>query len=170
MRSLDLCVSFLQEPLLGLLKSSLVSVLEQLIVASNSTESFLDLDEPPVGGTSINVLGQGEQNFHRNLSNYTKKKARDSGLEGGKPTLHSVSYYWIPIHVVNVNRTIRRSRLITPDIVIYVISVADTLNQEIAIVVKHRRLKMPADLRLSIRNTGTNTTGVKVRAENGVNS
>jgi len=53
-------VSLLQEPLLGLLESSLVPVLEQLIVAPDGAEAIVDLDEPPVGGASVDVLGQGE--------------------------------------------------------------------------------------------------------------
>ena len=80
MWSSDHGVSLLQEPLLGLLQSSLVPVLEQLIVAPDGAEAIVDLNEPPVRGTSIDVLRQGEQNFHRNSENYTEKKARDSGL------------------------------------------------------------------------------------------
>ena len=52
------------EPLLGLLHPALVAVLEELVVPPDGTEAIVDLDEPPVGGTSVDVLGQGEQNFH----------------------------------------------------------------------------------------------------------
>ena len=74
MWSSDHGVSLLQEPLLGLLQSSLVPVLEQLVVAPDGTEAIIDLDEPPVGGTSVDVLGQGEQNFHPDTPRTTRRK------------------------------------------------------------------------------------------------
>ena len=56
----DQGVTLLHEPLLGFLQAGLVPVLEQLVVAPDGAIAIVDLDEPPVGGTSVDVLGQGE--------------------------------------------------------------------------------------------------------------
>ena len=73
--------TLLHEPLLGFLHPALRAVLEQLVVAPDGTIAIVDLDKPPVRGASVDVLGQGEQDFHVELrETYTEKNARESGL------------------------------------------------------------------------------------------
>jgi hypothetical protein len=66
--------ALLQEPLLGLFHPALRAVLEQLVVAPDGAIAIVDLDKPPVGGASVDVLGQGEQDFHVELREITRGK------------------------------------------------------------------------------------------------
>ena len=66
--------TLLHEPLLGFLHAALRAVLEQLVVAPDGTVAIVDLDKPPVRGASVDVLGQGEQDFHVELRKGTQRK------------------------------------------------------------------------------------------------
>ena len=69
----------IQEPLLGFLHSALGAVLEKFVVPPDGAVAIVHLHEPPVGGTSIDVFGQGEQNFHDFSDELHEEKARDRG-------------------------------------------------------------------------------------------
>ena len=53
-----------EEPLLALLHAGLRPVLEELVVPPDGAKAIVDGDKPPVGGTSVDLFGESEEDFH----------------------------------------------------------------------------------------------------------